>query len=165
MKMVNPERSINVGLGKIAIAQPPDVLTSIGIGSCVVLCLYYDETHTAGMAHIMLPGGDENHSNAEMPAKYADTAVENLLSEFHKKNIRDVRKIKAKIIGGAQLFRFKQVPNIGEKNIEAVRKALRRRGIRITGEDVGGNFGRSVWFFADSGKVVIKSREGETVLI
>ncbi len=165
--MFKTENSINVGLGQIAIAKPPQVLVSIGVGSCVVVCIYDARTKTAGMAHIMLPGRNETHPPArssEMPAKYADSAIENLLREFRKMKITDFKSLSIRIVGGAQLFKFKQVPNIGEKNIRAIREALRKRGLRITAEEVGGNVGRSVWFIADSGKIIVRSKLGEKIL-
>lgn len=152
---------INVGLGKIKVVRPPAVLSSIGVGSCIVLCLYHKQTGTAGMAHIMLPSKDNNRIEADKPAKYAELALENLLAEFSRLGIKNYRSLSAKIVGGAQLFMFKQVPNIGERNIKAIKKALRKCGIRIIGSDVGGNCGRSVWFYAESGKVIVRSKLSE----
>jgi len=157
----NAENCINVGLGKIAIAHAPDVLTSIGVGSCVILCLYHETTHTGGLAHIMLPYNDGNRAAPEMPAKFVGLAIENLLNEFHKKGIKNPHELIAKIIGGAQLFIFKQVQNIGERNVDTVILELKNRGIRVIASDIGGTSGRSLWFYPDTGKVVIRSKMSE----
>ena len=63
----------------------------------------------------------------------------------------------AKIAGGSQLFNFRKSTgiSIGEKNIEVVRQTLHELKIPLRGEDVGGNFGRTMRFFVDSGKVLI----------
>ena len=162
---IDERNHIDVGLGKIFLTNPPGVLVSIGIGSCVVLCLYHRATKTAGMAHIMLPESNERFILFDRPAKYAEPAVENLLERFSKMGIRNHHSLTAKIIGGAQLFLFKQVPNIGAKNIEVVKKALEEHRIPLKSESVGGNYGRSVWFFSDTGKVLVRNKLREIIEI
>ena len=67
-------------------------------------------------------------------------------------------RIKAKIAGGAVMFataseRF----NIGERNIQAVKAALRREGIPIVAEDTGLNYGRTVFFYPETGIMEIRA--------
>jgi chemotaxis protein CheD len=47
--------------------------------------------------------------------------------------------------------------NIGERNVMAARTALGEGGIKIIGEDVGGDFGRTVRFDLKKGEVRVKS--------
>ena len=47
--------------------------------------------------------------------------------------------------------------NIGERNVMAARTALGEGGIEIIGEDVGGDFGRTVRFALKKGEVRVKS--------
>ena len=148
----------NVGLGKIAIVRSPHVLVSVGVGSCVILCLYHEQSGTAGMAHIMLGRTNSSRTDPDKPAKFAELAVDNLLKEFARKGIKEPSSLQAKIVGGAQLFIFKQVPNIGDANVEAVKEALDKYGIPIVASDVGGTASRSVWFYAETGKVIVRSR-------
>ncbi len=149
---------INVGLGKIAVAQPPGVLACVGVGSCVALCIYHRPTRTAALAHIMLPARGEGDVDPKRPAKFAGDAVENVLEALAQRGIKAPTGLVAKLVGGAHLFHFHQVPNIGARNIEATRKALAEFGIPIVAQDVGGSYGRSVWFFAQTGKVVVRGR-------
>ncbi|RKZ28927.1 chemotaxis protein CheD [bacterium] len=155
---IDDRNQISVGLGRIELTKPPGVLVSIGIGSCIALCLYHPITKTAGMAHIMLPEESEKLVSPDKPAKYAELGVKNILKKFAERGIKNPRSLVAKIVGGAQLFIFKQVPNVGERNIRAVKKILNEYNIPIVGESVGGDFGRSVWFFAETGKVLIRSK-------
>jgi chemotaxis protein CheD len=67
-------------------------------------------------------------------------------------------RMTAKIAGGAVMFntasdRF----NIGERNIVSVKETLKKLRIPIIGSDTGLNFGRTVFFYAESGEVEIKS--------
>ncbi|HEV7662997.1 MAG TPA: hypothetical protein VGQ62_05635, partial [Chloroflexota bacterium] len=55
-----------VGLGEAhavradRVASAQDVLVAYGLGSCIALCLWDAEARVAGMAHVVLPGGDED---------------------------------------------------------------------------------------------------------
>ena len=46
---------------------------------------------------------------------------------------------------------------IGEQNVKNVRQMLVNQAIPLTGFDVGGKHGRSVEFYLDSGRVVVKA--------
>ena len=46
---------------------------------------------------------------------------------------------------------------IGKNNIEKSREILAKFGFMIKGEDTGGDFGRTVDFFADNGVLKVKS--------
>ena len=67
-------------------------------------------------------------------------------------------RLKAKIAGGAVMFvatsdRF----NIGERNIAAVKAALRKEGIPIIAEDTGLNYGRTVFFYPETGIMEVRA--------
>jgi chemotaxis protein CheD len=46
---------------------------------------------------------------------------------------------------------------MGDRNVAAAREALTRAGIAIAGEDVGGDFGRTVWVAVTDGTVTVQS--------
>ena len=47
--------------------------------------------------------------------------------------------------------------NIGERNIQMVKKVLMREGIRISGEDTGANYARTMQINVLNGQVTIKT--------
>jgi chemotaxis receptor (MCP) glutamine deamidase CheD len=60
---------------------------------------------------------------------------------------------------------FKQVLNIGERNIAAAKEGLQAAGLQIKGEAVGGNSGRTVKLYVVNGLITVKTLgQGETVL-
>ena len=66
--------------------------------------------------------------------------------------------ITAKIAGGAQMFQTKCTSfNIGQRNVEAVKKVLAAYRIRILAEDTGLNYGRTVFFHVETGVMQVKS--------
>ena len=79
-----------------------------------------------------------------------------------------IAAITARIAGGASMF-SQLLPaggvNMGERNVEATRRALEKAGIPIIAQDTGGDFGRSVYFSVADGRVVVRSlKRGELVL-
>lgn len=150
--------TLKVKIADLAVLRNRGILITVGLGSCVGIALHDAENKVGGLAHILLYCSSqfENRSNSFNPAKFADTAIPLLVEEMEKSGGRR-RGFKAKIAGGSQLFNFRQAGgiSIGEKNIEAVRQTLKKMEINLQGEDVGGNFGRTMRFFVDSGKVQI----------
>jgi chemotaxis protein CheD len=158
-------RQHRVRVADYAVARAPDVLATMGLGSCVAIALWSESCARGALGHILLP--DESLSrDTGNRAKFASTAVPLLLDALRRDGARG--PIVAKIAGGASMFASLlsgEGGNIGERNVAAVRVALHASRIPLVGEDVGGDFGRSVYLHADTGRVVVRSlRRGETVL-
>lgn len=149
---------IKVGMADLKVVAFPDALTTLGLGSCVGVCLYDTSTRTTGMAHIMLPSSKTIRKNENI-AKFADTAIVELVRQMEAMGARKTRMV-AKIAGGAQMFSFtsqNDAMKIGERNAEAVRELLKELSIPIRADDTGGNFGRTIEFYSDDGRLLIKT--------
>lgn len=149
-----PFNLITVGIAELEVAKPPDILRTI-LGSCVGICLYDNKNKVGGLSHIMLPKMNDKNSNKK---KYADTAVPLLLEEMKNKGA-DIDFLSAKIVGGATMFNISKkssLMNVGQSNIISVKNILHELKIRITAEELGGDFGRTIDFYMDSGVVKIK---------
>ena len=61
--------------------------------------------------------------------------------------------ITAKIAGGAKMFEIKggSLSNIGQRNIESVHNTLKREGVKLLQEDVGGTVARTLLFDVGTG--------------
>ena len=148
---------INVGIADLNIARSPDVLATYALGSCVGICLYDDRIKLAGLAHIMLPWSSESSTPGDNMWRYADTGITELISRMCR-NGSSKNKLTAKIAGGAQMFQARSsVFNIGERNVEAVKKVLQTYGIPIIAEETGKNFGRTVFFYSETGLMEIRA--------
>lgn len=149
---------IKVGMADLKVIKHPGVLTTLGLGSCVGICIYDPVSKVTGMAHIMLPSSQaiRNNSNA---AKFADTAVELMLSEMLKLGA-DKSRLICKMAGGAQMFSFQSkndMMKIGERNAEAVRDLMKQHRIPVKADDTGGSFGRTIEFDSKDGSLLIKT--------
>jgi chemotaxis protein CheD len=153
------ENIVKVGMADMNTVSCSGILVTLGLGSCVGVALYDKYSRIAGLAHIMLPNSKLVKNN-DNPAKFADTAIEKLLEEMNRLGAkRDT--IVAKIAGGAQMFSFKHKSNdllkIGERNIVSAKQTLIGLGIPVVAEDTGGNFGRTVELYAETGAFLIKT--------
>lgn len=148
----------HVGMADMKVAKAPAILTSLGIGSCVGVILYYARAKIGGLAHIMLPD-IELVKNKTNRAKFANTAIPDLLEKLEKLGA-DKRFIKVKIMGGAHMFGFaktNKVFNIGARNVEKVKEVLKSLRLRLVAEDVGGSYGRSIYFNLETGEVRVRT--------
>jgi chemotaxis protein CheD len=145
---------VTVGIADLEVAEPPDILRTI-LGSCVGICLYDNKSKIGGLSHIMLPKISDMNSDKK---KYADTAIPILLEKMLKKGA-NIDFITAKIIGGATMFSFSSksiFQNIGQSNAASVKNILNNLKIKIIAEELGGDFGRTIDFYMDTGAIKIK---------
>lgn len=146
--MIHCDNVVKVGIADLKIVKAPNTIRTSGLGSCVGVILYDEGKFIAGLAHIMLPESSLAKLGTLNKAKYADTAIEELLNQLL---LNGARKgfIKAKIAGGAQMFQFvssNDMMRIGPRNVEAVKNELKRLRIQLVAEDVGGSNGRTIDF-------------------
>ncbi len=156
------QNKIEVTMGGGAVTTAPHIILSSGLGSCVVVTLYDTERKLGGLAHIMLP--DSISLNGSHPAyKCADTAIATLIKELRSMRASP-RNMVAKLVGGAKMFLSSDDfgPGIGGQNIISIKHILKRRRIPVIAENTGGNYGRSVEFYLDSGRVTVKAIGRET---
>lgn len=148
---------IKVGMADLNIATGGAVLKTTGLGSCVGVTLYDPLIQAAGMAHIMLPSSEIAREGQLNTAKYADTAVPELISRL-KAIGANPRRLVAKMAGGAQMFAFAgDTIRIGPRNVESVKAALEAAKIPLIAEDTGANYGRTVEIDSRSGIFYIRS--------
>lgn len=147
-----------VGMADLKICSSPDVLSTLGLGSCIGICLYDPGTKVSGLAHIMLPSSESIKNNSNI-AKFADTAIVKLIDDMVKAGANR-RRFVAKIAGGAQMFAFSSQSDsmkVGQRNAESVRKILKDMSIPILADDTGGNYGRTIEFYSTTGVLLIKT--------
>ncbi|MDF1616802.1 chemotaxis protein CheD [Petrocella sp. FN5] len=149
---------IKVGMADLNICKSPDVLTTLGLGSCVGIILYDPITKVSGLAHVMLPDSTQIRNNSNV-AKFADTAIDQLIKDMEVLGAKRNRLV-SKIAGGAQMFSFgstNDLMRIGERNAIASKKKLEALRIRLLAEDIGENYGRTIEFYSETGELLIKT--------
>jgi chemotaxis protein CheD len=147
---------IVVGVGECAISgAPQQVLSTYALGSCIALAVYDPVTRVGGLAHYMLPDSAiDSGQRRGQPCAFADVAIP-LLLQLTVRQGADVRRLRAHAAGGARMIGVGPAFDIGRRNYEALRRELRRAGVPLEGEAVGGAVSRNLRLAIGTGKVRI----------
>jgi chemotaxis protein CheD len=138
---------IPVRMGEMAVSRDPrDVLSVVGLGSCVAVVLVAPEKRAVALSHVVLPEARMTGGREAPPGKFADTAIPAMLYSLRSLRVKP-EDTYALLVGGATMFghtHSSKLAGVGDRNIEAAREQLARHGIGVASEDVGGTSGRSV---------------------
>ena len=149
--------TIVVGMADLKVARYPDVLTTLGLGSCVGITLYDKAKQIGGMAHVMLPSYKGFEGQTIM--KFADSAIIELVNQLSRIGASRAGLV-AKIAGGAHMFGRSQsndMLKIGERNAAASLAILAQLRIPVQANDTGGTHGRTIELYMDTGKLKIRT--------
>jgi chemotaxis protein CheD len=82
-----------------------------------------------------------------------------MLKRFEKIGIKP-KDLDVKIFGGSEIFydskKYKTSISVGRKNIEVALKSIHEKKLKLKAWNVGGNKGRKVIFYTDTGEVFTK---------
>lgn len=132
------------------------VVLKTTLGSCVGIILADRQNEVFGLAHVMLP---EKVPNDETPGKYADSAVPALVTLMAHRAGGASGKLEAFLVGGASMFETggRLLTDIGNLNVAAAHKAVRRLNIPVVFDDTGGTCGRTVLFDCQRAELNVKT--------
>ncbi|MGE5640391.1 MAG: chemoreceptor glutamine deamidase CheD [Clostridia bacterium] len=140
-----------IGPGEYYITQRDMVIVTV-LGSCVSACMRDPVAKVGGMNHFMLPDRD-----AEGPlsasARYGAYAMEVLINQLFALGAKRER-LEAKLFGAARVL--PGMSDIGERNAKFALDYLRRESIRVLAEDLGHDEPCKIYFFAQTGRVLLK---------
>jgi chemotaxis protein CheD len=149
---------IVVRVADVAAARGEAVLITLGLGSCVACVLHDPVAGAGGLAHVLLPSKTLARETAN-PAKFPETAVPLLVQKLVALGAEPER-LRARLVGGAAMFANISTPGValmGERNVQAMRDALKVARVPVVGEDTGKDYGRSVYFFLPQGRLEVRS--------
>ena len=117
-----------VANGCLAIGSKKGVIRSTPLGSCVAVIAYDKTEKNGGIAHIMLPGKSTKKDKAE-ENKYAENAIENLLSVLENSGSNKAN-IEICLLGGANVLR-KDNDTTADNLIFSIFKIIEKKKLRI----------------------------------
>jgi len=104
----------------------------------------------------MLPDSGIDPARArDNPNTFADTGIPLLLAEVCKFG-GSKQRLTAYAVGGAQMMDSERFFEIGERNQSAARKILKKEGVLLTTEVVGGDLSRSLRLEVGSGRLWVQ---------
>lgn len=152
------DRSFNIQAAKILPGEyyvtARDMLLVTVLGSCVAACIRDPIAGVGGMNHFMLPEGDP-HNPLSTSARYGGYAMEMLVNQLIKQGAARNR-LEAKVFGGGAVMRGFTTQNVGGRNSEFVLEYLATEKIRLIAQDLQDIYPRKVYFWANTGRVLVK---------
>jgi chemotaxis protein CheD len=156
----SPERQIErvtVMQGQALVGSDPHIEYSTVLGSCVATCLFDPEVRVGGMNHFLLAEPPTGLSGTTaVDEHYGVYLMELLINQMLSRGARKA-KLKAHLYGGANVNR--NMMRIGTANAEFAQAFLRREGIAVMREDLGGTGARRVDFRPASGQIRCRTVE------
>ena len=136
-------------------AQPMIVYTVLG--SCISACIRDPIARVGGMNHFMLPEPKEaaNDSWGES-TRYGSYAMESLINEILKRGGLKSR-LEVKLFGAGKIYEGHI--DVGARNVDWVLQYLRTEGLMPVKTDLGDVYPRKVYYFTESGQVLLKKIE------
>ncbi len=148
---------VNVGLGEQAISRDPqDILVAYGLGSCLGIGMYDPITRTGGLLHAVLP--EHLNGNVAAPGKFVDTGISSLIDGMTKAGA-DRRRLVVWMAGGANMIlspAMTRTFDIGNRNIQMAYRVFDLLNMRLSGQEVGGNIGRTVRLYVSEGRMTVR---------
>lgn len=136
-----------------------DIILSTILGSCISVILIDKNSRKCGMNHFMLPQIGNHQQDDELyqnNARYGIYAMEVLINELMKMGSKRSSLI-AKVFGGGSVIDTQSKENnIGLANINFAFSFLSNERIPVVASDTGENYGRKIFYFSDTGRVLVK---------
>ena len=128
------------------------------LGSCISACIRDPLTGVGGMNHFMLPAPKArgHHDSWGESGRYGSYAMELLMNEILKQGGNKSR-FEVKIFGGAKIY--EGANDVGAGNSGWVIDYLKQEGLCPVKVDVGDIYPRKVYYFPESGRVLMKKIE------
>lgn len=151
-------KPIIIGMAELDVVKCPQNITTLGLGSCVGVCLYDKTNKIGGMLHVVLPDS-KNSSGPVNTAKFADTGVPELYNRMVRAGANKATMV-AKLAGGAHMFgnvMKNDALKVGDRNAFNSKMAILKLKIPIVAEDLGGGYGRTIELNTEDGNLTVKT--------
>ena len=141
-----------IHIGGIKASREPAVVRTV-LGSCIAVCLRDPKAMVGGMNHFMLPAGSDGEA---VSARYGIHAMELLINDCMRAGAERSR-LEAKVFGGGHVLRLRETDgNVPHSNIRFALHFLQTENLPIISRDLGGYSAREVYFFTDTGNILLK---------
>ena len=143
--------------GEFYVSKTGEMIVTV-LGSCISACVRDVQLGIGGMNHFMLPMQGEHSSenwggSASSASRYGNWAMEFLINEILKLG-GTRRNLEIKVFGGGNVL--SNMTDIGERNIDFVKKYIYEENFELSACDVGDIYPRKVLYFPDTGSVKVR---------
>lgn len=150
--------SVKIVPGEYYATDHPLLIVTV-VGSCVAVCIRDRARGMGGMAHFMLPVVSAvGNAGVDAALRYGTYVMEVLINRLLKMGAQKSH-LEAKVFGGADIrgvFNSDDTAFDGGRNAEFVHLYLNAENIPIVVDDLLDRYPRKVYFFPETGKVLVK---------
>lgn len=149
------QEAVKILPGEYFATQSNTLIVTV-LGSCVSACIRDRVSGISGMNHFLLPNdGNTGDNMLSESARYGVYAMEILINHLIKLGAKR-ENLEAKVFGGGNVLKGFTAINVGERNAEFVMDYLKMEHIPIVAQDLLDVYPRKVYFFPETGEVLIK---------
>jgi chemotaxis protein CheD len=142
--------------GEFFVSREPMIVYTV-LGSCISACIRDPIVGVGGMNHFMLPEPKETaHDSWGESTRYGSYAMESLINEILKRGGLK-RRLEIKLFGAGKIYEGKI--DVGANNAKWVIEYLKSEGLAAVKTDLGDVFPRKIYYFTNSGRVLMKRIE------
>lgn len=138
------QQVIHVHIGEIVVSKKVETLKSI-MGSCVAILMIWRKNNICALAHCLLPECPK--PNSKIGGRFVDQAIQSMLHLLHVDS-NQLEELEVVLAGGGNMnASTKKHPNsalIGDENAKVALRELKKLGIKIIYQDLGGFEGRRI---------------------
>jgi chemotaxis protein CheD len=151
-----PHEIASILPGEFFVSREPMIVYTV-LGSCISACIRDPIIGVGGMNHFMLPEPKEAaHDSWGESTRYGSYAMESLINEILKRGGLKSR-LEIKLFGAGKIYEGNI--DVGANNAKWVIGYLKSEGLAAIKTDLGDVFPRKVYYFTDSGRVLMKRIE------
>ncbi len=142
--------------GEFFVSREPMIVYTV-LGSCISACIRDPAIGVGGMNHFMLPEArGKTYDSWGESTRYGSYAMERLINEILKRGGMKHR-LEVKLFGAGRIYEGNI--DVGVRNEEWVLQYLETEGLTPVNSDLGNDYPRKVYYFTDSGRVLMKKIE------
>ncbi len=140
--------------GGLYLSEGPAVVSTI-LGSCVSVMIYVKRLKMGGICHAVLPRNVRRDGAGTF--RYVDSSISYMLQRFETLGIAK-DEMEVKLMGGADVFERmnEHTRSVGRQNRETALEIIRSEHLKLSVSDVGGSLGRKIYFYTDTGRVLLQ---------
>lgn len=147
--------------GEMYFAEGPTLIVTV-LGSCLSVTMYDRRRGLGGICHGLLPRCRSRNACKEDcrdTFKFVDCSIRHMVKLFDRHGVKR-SEIEVKCFGAADMFSQKSdttgTAAVGKQNVQTAEKIVLSEGLSILKMDVGGLQGRKIYFYTDTGEVLLK---------
>jgi len=160
-RVIEPLPTVYLKPGDMHFSAEQNVVITV-LGSCLSVTMFSRSRGLGGICHSLLPQCDgQTRCLGECLEgfKYVACSIRRMVRLFDRQRVRR-SDIEVKCFGGADMFTKTidrpGLASIGRQNITAAEQVLKSEGLKMHAVDVGGLLGRKIYFYTDTGEVLLK---------